>query len=86
MFLQIFFGKYLLCALILFNVSLCRAVSKILSEDEMQIVLNLYNREAIELCHQSNIAQWNVATDVGNKEKEAEKVRFPNAKRPFNLV
>lgn len=76
LFLQIFFGKYLLWTLILFNASLCRAVNKILSEVEMQTALDLYNKEAIELCQQSNVAQWNVATDVGNKEKEAEKVSF----------
>lgn len=80
LFLQILFGKYLLFVLILFNVLPCRGNDKVLSEDEMHAALDLYNVEGSKLCHNSNIAQWNSVTDVGNKEKEEEKVSFSNAK------
>lgn len=73
-FLQASSGKYLLCTFILLNISPCRGVGKILSEDEMRIALNLYDKEASELCHHTNIARWDAVTDVENKEKEAEKV------------
>lgn len=76
---QILFGKYLLCTLIIFNVTPCRGDNDIWSDDGMQSALNLYNEEAGVLRHHSSIAQWNVATDVGNKDKEEEKVSFSNA-------
>lgn len=64
----------------MFNVLPCRGNDKILSEDEMHAALDLYNVEGSKLCQNSNIAQWNLVTDVGNKEKEEEKVSVSNAK------
>lgn len=57
-----------------FSCTIGQSVKK-LSENEMQSVLNDYNSKAIELCHQVQLASWDVATDVGNTTKEAAKVR-----------
>lgn len=46
-----------------------------ISEDEMQSILAEYNRKASEFGHRSTEASWNVATDVGNQTKVAEKVK-----------
>lgn len=46
----------------------------ILNEEELQSQLNLYESEAIQLCNRYVKANWNKATDVGNKEKEIEAV------------
>lgn len=75
-FLQASIGKYLLCTFILLNISLYRVVGKILSEDEIRAALDLYNKEASELCHRTNIARWDAVTDIENVDKEAEKVSF----------
>lgn len=43
-------------------------------EDELQDLLAKYNSKSIEWCRRANLASWAVATDVGNKDKEEEKV------------
>lgn len=46
-----------------------------ISETEIQSLLNDYNSKAAPLCRAAQEASWNVATDVGNKDKETIKVR-----------
>lgn len=46
-----------------------------ISEAEMVKILKKYNNDAAEVCNTITIATWNAATDVGNKEKEEQKVR-----------
>lgn len=46
-----------------------------ISEAEMVKILKKYNNDAAEVCNTVTIATWNAATDVGNKEKEEQKVR-----------
>lgn len=41
----------------------------------MQLFLNNYNSESIELCRQVQQASWDVATDVDNAAKVDAKVR-----------
>lgn len=45
-----------------------------LSEAEMRTKLAQYNTDALKLCNRKVKAGWNVATDIGNKEKETEQV------------
>lgn len=45
-----------------------------ISEDDMQSLLNDYNLKATELCHEVQLANWDVATDVGNPTKVDAKV------------
>lgn len=51
--------------------SLCDAA---LTEDQMREKLAQYNKDALNLCNREAKASWNVATDIGNKEKEKEEV------------
>lgn len=46
-----------------------------ISEAEMIKILEKYNKDAAEVCNTVTKANWNAATDVGNKEKEEQKVR-----------
>lgn len=46
-----------------------------ISEEAMGSILAEYNQILIERCHRVTVSSWNVATDVGNKDKEDEKVR-----------
>lgn len=46
-----------------------------ISEEQMQLFLNNYNSESIELCRQVQQASWDVATDVDNAAKVDAKVR-----------
>lgn len=46
-----------------------------ISEAEMVKILEKYNKDAAEVCNTVTVATWNAATDVGNKEKEDQKVR-----------
>lgn len=59
-------------AVLCFSCSLSDAV---LTETEMRAKLSQYNTDALKLCNRNVKANWNVATDVGNKTKEKEKVR-----------
>jgi len=40
------------------------------TEDEMVNILNEYDLKSKELCNSQAKANWNVQTDVGNREKE----------------
>lgn len=46
-----------------------------ISEEAMDSILAEYNQKLIERCRRVTVSSWNVATDVGNKAKEDEKVR-----------
>lgn len=46
----------------------------VISEETMQSLLAEYNELAVVTCNRVAEARWNVATDVGNKTKEDEKV------------
>lgn len=46
-----------------------------ISEEKMADLLKEFNKKSVAVCHRSVSAGWAVATDVGNKEKELEKVR-----------
>lgn len=53
----------------------CRAA---LSESELKGYLeNTFEKEASDLCYQSNIAEFAYATDIKNKQKEEVTVSFP---------
>lgn len=56
-----------------------------ITEDDLSILLAEYNSKSIEWCRRANLASWNVATDVGNKGKEEEKVRKYINFSKFNL-
>lgn len=45
-----------------------------LNEQQMMAKLKEYNEKALGLCNKANKAEWNVATDIGNQEKEEELV------------
>lgn len=45
-----------------------------LTEQEMMAKLKEYNEKALGLCNKLNKAEWNVATDIENQEKEEELV------------
>lgn len=45
-----------------------------LNESQMKAKLEEYTKEALLLCNKNVKANWNVATDVGNAEKEKVKV------------
>lgn len=47
-----------------------------MTESEMENKLVEYNTEISTLCNGLKKAIWNVATDVGNTQKEGEKVGF----------
>lgn len=46
-----------------------------ISEQKMAALLKEFGEKSVAVCHRSVSAGWAVATDVGNKEKEQEKVR-----------
>lgn len=46
-----------------------------ISEEAMESLLADYNQKLIDRCRRVTVSSWNVATDVGNKAKEDEKVR-----------
>ena len=73
--------------LVLIALNACNAgVSKIvLNENQMRQALNDYNQQAIRLCNRNAKANWGVATDIGNKDKESEKVSFPDWQRPRDM-
>lgn len=50
----------------------------LISEVEMQNILDEYNSKATELAHRLTEATWMVATDVGNSSKVNEKVMYYN--------
>lgn len=45
-----------------------------IAEKQMETLLTDYNSKSIEKCRESVLASWNVATDVGNVDKEKQKV------------
>lgn len=45
------------------------------TEPQIAALLDEYNVISTEKCRRANLASWNVATDVGNSDKEKEKVR-----------
>lgn len=55
-------------------IALHHNASAALTESEMKAKLAAYNKEALKQCNRSVKAGWNVATDVGNAEKEKERV------------
>lgn len=46
-----------------------------LSEDELNAALVEYNEKSTNISRKATLADWAVATDSGNKEKEQQKVR-----------
>lgn len=54
----------------------CSLSDAALTEAEMRLKLSQYNTDALKLCNREVKASWNVATDIGNKEKEEEEVRL----------
>lgn len=44
-------------------------------EEKMAALLMEYSTKSVDVCRKSVEASWAVATDVGNKEKEEEKVK-----------
>lgn len=55
-----------------------------LSENEMRAKLQEYTKEALSRCNKNVKANWDVATDVGNSEKQKKKVKF-SRHFPFSL-
>lgn len=45
-----------------------------LTESQMRAKIEEYTKEALQLCNKNVKAGWDLATDVGNKEKEKHKV------------
>lgn len=56
----------------------CSLSDAALTEAQMREKLLQYNTDALKLCNRNVKANWNVATDVGNKDKEKEKVHSQN--------
>lgn len=52
-------------------------------EAEMVSILKEYNEEASKVCREQGLADWAVATDVGNEKKEEAKVRVANVTNIF---
>lgn len=63
----------------------CSSSDAALTESQMREKLSQYNTDALKLCNRNVKANWNVATDVGNKEKEKEKVRLWSIKFEFEF-
>lgn len=62
---------------LLITLGLCwlTVINAQISEDEMKIKLNVYDRESKSYCNSQAKANWDVQTDIGNKEKEQTQVR-----------
>lgn len=50
------------------------AIAGKLTENELESHLDAYNIKSIEICRRTELANWNVATDVGSTAKQKEKV------------
>lgn len=67
---------YLVWWIIAFNVMVISSAQTLtqITEQNIQSLLDEYNLKAVDLCRAVKQASWDVATDVGNKEKETKKV------------
>lgn len=64
------------CVALILSFAHAQNISVNLTEQEMIKKLKSYSVEAMGLCNQQVRAVWDSATDVGNQQKENEKVKF----------
>lgn len=59
---------------LIFSIFKCGTQAVRLTENEMRQRLAEFNNDALRLCNRVRKARWNEATDIGNVDKEKEKV------------